>query len=82
MGELSARVSATTEWVIPQHRAATHSVRFADTSPIKGEDRPSRTRRGRCGFKLVMALEDGRAGRARSVRKELVVGLVLGARPA
>jgi hypothetical protein len=38
MGELSARVRATTEWVIPQARAVTHSVRFADTSPIKGEE--------------------------------------------
>jgi hypothetical protein len=34
---VSAR-SAMTEWVIPQTCAATHSVRFADTSPIKGED--------------------------------------------
>jgi len=30
--------SVTTEWVNPQPCAATHSVRCADTSPIKGED--------------------------------------------
>lgn len=30
--------SGMTEWVIPQPCAVTHSVRYADTSPIKGEE--------------------------------------------
>ncbi len=34
---VSAR-SAMTERVIPPARAITHSIRFADTSSIKGED--------------------------------------------
>jgi hypothetical protein len=40
-GRAVSAQSAMTEWVIPETCAATHSVRelkFAATSPIKGED--------------------------------------------